>query len=50
MREDYSYVVDRINKARLVILEGIYKEVEALVNLLVRVLSLAIYLQVVGYR
>ena len=50
MREDYGYVVDCIDKARLVILEGIYKGAEALVNLLVYVLSLAIYLRVVGYR
>ena len=44
MREDYSYVVNYIDKARLVILEGIYKEAEALVNLLVSILSLAVYL------
>ena len=50
MREDCGCVVDCINKARLIILEGIYKGAEALVNLLVRVLSLAVYLRVVGYR
>ena len=50
MREDCGYVVNYIDKARLVVLEGIYKGAEALVNLLVRVLSLAVYLRVVGYR
>jgi len=38
-----------MDKTRLVILEGIYKGAEALVNLLVHVLSLAVYLRVVGY-
>ena len=44
MREDYGCVVGYIDKARLLDLEGIYKEAEALVNLLVSVLSLAVYL------
>ena len=50
MQKDCGCVVDCIDKARLVILEGIYKGAKALVNLLVRILSLAIYLRVVGYR
>ena len=50
MREDYGCVVDYIDTSTLVILEGIHKGAEALVNLLVRVLSLAVYLRVVGYR
>jgi len=50
VREDCGCVVNCIDKARLVVLEGIYKGAEALVNLLVRVLRLAVYLQVVGCR
>ena len=48
MWEDRSYIIDRMDKARLVVLKGIYKGTEALVNLLVSVLSLSVCLQVVG--
>ena len=48
MQEDYGYVVDYINEARPVVLEGIHKGAKSLINLLVGVLGLAVRLQVVG--
>ncbi len=48
MQEDCGYVVDCMNKARPVVLEGIHKEAKSLINLLVGVLGLAVRLQVVG--
>ena len=50
MRENSGYVVDRIDKGRLVVLKGVNKRTEALVNLLVSVLYLAIGLWVEGRR
>ena len=50
MQEDRSYVIDRMDKARPVVLKGIHKGAEALVDPLISVLSLAVCLQVVGCR
>ena len=48
MREDGGCVVDRMNEARPVVLEGIHKGAKSLVNPLVGVLGLTVRLRVVG--